>query len=86
MIVYVVLPDNARPDLDQRIRQAFANDARQVTPTLWLVAANLTAQGVTERLGAEQGAFGRVIVASIDGYFGWHSKDIWDWIALQRGR
>ncbi|WP_036993389.1 hypothetical protein [Aquamicrobium defluvii] len=86
MIVYVVLPENDNFDLDQRIAAVFPNNSRKIAVGQWLVAADLTAQSVSELIGFDGGRFGRGLVAGIDSYNGWHLKDIWDWIALKRGQ
>ena len=86
MIVYLVVSEADRPDLGTQIEIQFPLNSRKVAPAQWLVAANATAQSVAETIGLGGGRYGRCMVVGINGYYGWHEKDIWDWIALKEGQ
>jgi hypothetical protein len=51
----------------------------------WVVAeTGLTAQQVSEKIGLE-GKAGQFVVFSIAGFFGYHRKDLWEWLTLNSG-
>ncbi|QKD01474.1 hypothetical protein [Mesorhizobium loti] len=86
MIIYAVLPETDSPALDGRIFELFQGNCRKIGVGQWLIAANLTVQGVTELIGVDKGTYGRTVVVGVESYYGWHLKDVWDWIALKRGQ
>ena len=83
MQIYLVLSEADRPDLGERVRSVYGENSRRVAPGQWLVAANDTPQGVSNRLDVSDGAFGRVMVANVAQYWGWHDKEMWSWINLK---
>lgn len=86
MIIYAVLPEVDTQALDGRIFSLFQGNCRKIATAQWLVAANLTAQGVSELIGLEKGTYGRTVVLGVDSYYGWHLNDVWDWISLKRSQ
>jgi hypothetical protein len=53
-----------------------------ITQGQFLVAeSGLTAQQVAEKIGLN-GAAGQFAVVSIAGFFGYHRKDLWEWLTL----
>ncbi|MNT98418.1 hypothetical protein D3C72_2409930 [compost metagenome] len=60
-----------------------------VTPTFWLLAGYGTAQEVCGQLGlpikpGEAPAGTSVIVTAVNGYYGYASSNIWEWIAAKQ--
>ncbi|QSZ59137.1 hypothetical protein [Rhizobium sp. ZX09] len=83
MQIFLVLAETDRADFDEKIRREFGDNSKRITSGQWLVAANDTPQGVSTRLGIGNGAFGRVMIAIVTQYWGWHDKEIWSWIGLK---
>lgn len=66
------------------IQAAYPNNHIKVWDGLWLVSDEVaTAQEVSSKLGATDGRHGRVVITSINGYYGWAPKDIWEWLAVK---
>jgi len=56
-----------------------------ITQGQWVVAeTGLTAQQVAEKIGLE-GKSGLFVVFSIAGQFGYHRKDLWEWLTINSG-
>jgi hypothetical protein len=84
--VFVVLSPEERPGLVEAIGQSFANENYKLGPGQWLVSAkDLTTQGVVEKLGAQEGKLGHVAAFAIGNYWGYHSKNMWEWLKLKSG-
>ena len=84
MQAYFIATDTDRQDLAAAIATRFGENSRKVAPGQWLVSANLTPKELSDALDASNGKFGKFIVVLIASYFGWHDKDMWDWLALKR--
>jgi hypothetical protein len=51
----------------------------------WVVAeAGLTAHQVAQKIGID-GSAGQFAVFSIAGFFGYHRKDLWEWLTINSG-
>lgn len=85
MAVFVVLPQEKSPDLEQRIRQAFADgDHYKVNDFQYLVSAEMTAKQVTEKIGIlDDQNIPATAVFSVVNYFGRHASDLWEWLKLK---
>ena len=90
MAVFLVLSATDRPDLAARIQSLFPGDnSMKVAPGQWLVSANTTSQGLSEHLGvtnptSDEAPYGYVMIVGVLGsYYGFHSKTMWEWIALK---
>jgi hypothetical protein len=56
-----------------------------IAPGQWVVAeTGLTAQQVSERIGLN-GSAGKFVVFSSAGHFGYHDKNLWEWLTLNSG-
>jgi hypothetical protein len=54
----------------------------KITPSQFLIySPTLTTQQVSERLGAPNDGVGRVMIVPFTNYAGWHSREMWEWIA-----
>ena len=84
MAVFLVLSDTDRADLDASISAKFPDDqSLKVASGQWLVAGSYTPKGLSDYLELTDGKYGSVMLCLVTSYFGWHSKNIWDWIALK---
>lgn len=56
-----------------------------IGPGQWVVAeTGVTAQQVAERIGIS-GASGKFVVFSTAGFFGYHDKNLWEWLTINSG-
>lgn len=89
MAVFVVLAEHPNKQLGQKVIEAFPNDHYVLDDRSWLVSANVISRKVSDLLEITSdedilaGKMGRAIVFAIDGYYGFHDKDIWEWINLK---
>lgn len=86
MNLHVVLAQNAHSDLDERVKSAFGDDAKQIAPNQWVVAADMTDQGISDKLQVSEGQLGRIMVATMTTYYGWHERDLWGWLSIKEGK
>ncbi len=84
MQLYFIASDSDRPDLDKAITARFGENSRRVSSCQWLISADMTPKDTLDAIGASSGNFGKVIILLVTSYFGWHDKDMWDWIVLKR--
>lgn len=69
------------------IQAIYPSDHIKVWDGLWLVSdESATAEQVSDKLGIRNGARGLAIVASINGYYGYASKNVWEWLAVKGTR
>jgi hypothetical protein len=84
MAVFAVIAPELDPRLEPAIKEQFPERHYKIAPAQFLVADNrLTTQQVSTKLGASGGSVGRVMIVRFSSYAGWHSKDMWEWIAAQ---
>jgi len=71
--------------LGERIERAYPNRYRKLGDRpAWLVADNVPARGVSEKLEISTGAGGiSALVTSMADYFGRAEPDLWSWIKVQ---
>jgi hypothetical protein len=56
-----------------------------LAPGQWVIAeTGVTAQQVAEKIGIT-GEAGKFVVFSVAGQFGWHNKDLWEWLTINSG-
>jgi hypothetical protein len=87
MTIFLLCAPADRPDLESAITQAFqATDVYKLAAGQWLIANNeLTTQGIVEKIGAQQGALGNVAAFAIANYWGYHGKNLWEWLRIKSG-
>lgn len=86
MQISVVLSISESTELAARIERSFPGNYYTVSPTQWLIAANMTPKGIGDTLAINTGDCGKVMIAAITGRWGWHNKDLWDWIGLKEAQ
>jgi anion-transporting ArsA/GET3 family ATPase len=86
MNLHLVVTTDAKPELGSRIKTLFGDDGREIASNQWVVAADMTDQALSQKLGASEGQFGRIMVATFTTYYGWHDKDLWGWLSLKESR
>jgi len=83
MTIYAVLT----PDNDEKLATAaeehFPGKVYKVAPGQFLISTPIATTKVSETLGAPAGSIGKILVVRVANYTGWHSKDMWEWLAEQ---
>jgi hypothetical protein len=71
------------PKLAEAIAQKFGDKIYKIDGDMgWLVAANQTAQQISDGIGITDGSNGAAIVFEVGSYFGRANPNIWTWIKL----
>lgn len=83
MSVFFIAASKDDQNLANAIARLFPNDYFQISLCQWVVAANTTSQAVGEMLRLNDGEFGRVLIVPLTNYWGWHDKQLWEWIGLK---
>ena len=86
VMIFVVMHAPHELKIGPVIQRIFPNAHIQVSPGQWFVVASGTAQEVSNQLGITDGVNGSAIVASISGYYGRASTNIWEWLAANWNR
>lgn len=84
MSVFFVATTEEGTGIDREIEKQFPDDFRKITNTQWLVSDQATTKEVCDKIGASSGEFGQIIVLRVDAYYGWHNRDLWDWLAIKK--
>lgn len=84
MAAFAVLAPPENTLIAGAIQRRFPNNFN-ISPGQYVVAATgLTAQQVAEHIGID-GSAGQFAVFSIAGFFGYHRKDLWEWLTVNSG-
>lgn len=84
MTTFAIIAPAASPGLKTAVERVFPASHYEFGPGQFVVATNeFTAQGVTLALGAGDGEMGSIVVFGITGYWGFHTKGLWDWISAR---
>ena len=85
MAIYVVLAETSKPDLSEQILRLYPDgNSYQINDEQWLIASDKLPKDLGDEIEISQGKFGRVAILLAAGqYWGWHVKDLWDWIAVR---
>lgn len=84
MEIYAAISIGENAALTAAVERVFADSNYQVGPGQFLITAkNSTTKEVSKKLGVPNGGVGRVLLLLIKNYTGWHSKDMWEWLAAQ---
>jgi hypothetical protein len=87
MAAFVVLTSPNSPQLfllAETVQRNFPKHFEITTGQYVVAAAGLTAERVAHQIGAN-GEVGQMVVFSIVGFFGYHRKDLWEWLQLNSG-
>lgn len=81
MTTFAIIAPAARADLSAGVARVFGTQHIEFAPGQFVCKSlNLTVQGVVNELGGE-GQVGQLVVFVISGYWGFHVKALWDWLA-----
>ena len=83
MTTFAIIAPAENPDLKTAVEENFPGNFFEFSPGQFVVvASDVTSQQVAEKLGAK-GEVGRLVVFTSAGQFGWHRKDLWEWLAVK---
>lgn len=84
MAVFAVIASSAPAQMSVRISEKILpQNYHQIDDKSWFVSAPesvVTPQGLSDFLGVSHGEAGSVIVLSVLSYYGYHSRNTWDWL------
>ena len=83
MAVFVVISTLPNPTLKAKIQEAYPNDHYVLNDRTWLVSGDYISSQVSNNLRISDGDMGQSAVFTIDGYYGWHEKQMWEWLSLK---
>jgi hypothetical protein len=90
MTIFAVItpPDNQKlAALEAAVNEKFSGRVYKIATGQFAVSAdNITTQQVGERLGVGTGDLGFVLILPISNYYGWHSRNLWEWLAAESKR
>jgi hypothetical protein len=80
MSVFVLFRVSEVEKVKSALASSFPDDHLEVEPGQFLIATNLSAEAVSEKLKITDGTNGNAIVFAMGSYYGRASTNIWDWI------
>ncbi|AMH11616.1 MULTISPECIES: hypothetical protein [Klebsiella] len=87
MAVFAIIASNDGPGLGLKIKSTIQpQDFCEVDGNTWLVSAPqhiVTAKELSDFLGISTGAIGQVVVLHVTTYYGFHKREMWDWLAMK---
>lgn len=84
MGIFAVIASADAPGLGEAIQHAFPDRWYEVTPTqFFVVEPQATTPQISEKLDIPSGHHGRVMVLRVANWNGWHSRNMWEWLAAQ---
>ncbi|MGD0960814.1 MAG: hypothetical protein ABSB19_13490 [Methylomonas sp.] len=86
--VYAIFGALEPEEIDNLVELAFpADNSYQITSGQWLVKSksNLSAEVYKTLFDGNEPSY--CVITSMDGYYGWHDKAVWDWVeaAIKNG-
>jgi hypothetical protein len=80
--IFAIIAPAPSAALQSAIKRDFPNKNMEFAPGQFVVSASgLTAHQVSEKLGLD-GAAGQFVVFSVASHFGYHRKDLWEWLSV----
>ncbi len=80
MTIFAIIAPGSNAQLQTAVRAMFPDKNMEFAPGQFVVAvAGLTAPQVSEKLGQNVGQF---VVFSVASFWGYHRKDLWEWLTV----
>jgi hypothetical protein len=83
MAIFVVVSQNQNQKLSEAITQAYPDNFFTLAPDQWIISTDALTKEVADKLNITGGDQGRVAVFKIETYYGWHDKNVWEWLELK---
>lgn len=84
MAIFIVASAGQNPGLMESIAIRRVGNFIQIAEGQWLVAADMTAQQLSDELGITSGSMGNsIFVAALSSYYGRHRPEVWEWIRVK---
>lgn len=84
MALYVILEPVEWQPLEAAIAEHFKDNFFKVAPLQFIISTSNSTSEVNEILGLKEGKIGgRAMIVRVENYAGWHSKDLWEWMAAK---
>lgn len=83
MGVFLVVPTEAAEAIGKTVRENFPSESYSLPRGEWLIAFGGTTRELSDKLGISEGQSGSAIIVSVMNYWGYASKDIWEWISVK---
>ena len=81
MTVYAIIAPEESPLLAAAVERNFEKKIQFAPGQFVASGTGMTASQVAEKLGAN-GEIGQFVVFTVAGYWGFHRKDLWEWLAV----
>jgi hypothetical protein len=86
MSAFLVAGQPHTTSLTAKVAEVYPTANLQFAENVWLVADSaVTAQEVSEKLNIKPGGISGAIVVRIENYYGFASKNIWEWLTVKIG-
>ena len=81
MAIFALLGDGTNGEFARIVKEKYPGSYFEIIPGQIVISASkTTSREVAEYLGTKEGGLGQVVIFSIASWYGWHRKDLWDWI------
>lgn len=81
MTIFAAITPDDDAGLEQALAVHFPGKFYKIAPGQFLISAQMTTEFLSEEIGAKAGKVGKIILIRVFNYTGWHSKDMWEWLA-----
>lgn len=85
MATYAIIAPSDSKELETQIEREFSGKFYKIAPGQFLVSSKLATDQMSKHIALSDGKAGRAIVIRIANYSGWHTKDMWEWLASPPG-
>lgn len=87
MPVFAIIASDDSSKLEQILQQKLnTQDFQKVDNKTWFVSAPqglVTPKELSDFLGVSLGEAGKVVIIHVTSYYGYHQRDIWDWLNIK---
>jgi hypothetical protein len=86
MTIFAIIAPSGDPRLQVAVEREFPNKHLEFAPGQFVAAseAGLTTAQVAQNLGTNE-QIGQYVVFSVGAYWGYHRKDLWEWLTANPG-
>lgn len=85
MPVYLAIAATKPKEFEALLKSKIpSHDVYQVDNQTWLISQSssiVTPKELSDFLGVSSGTCGRIFITILGAYYGYHGKDVWDWLS-----